>query len=446
MERRDFLQLSTVGVACALAGSARCTTGPMRSGAAPAGEATMRDPSTLDTLAPAPTDDAFWHTVRGHYAPPPGYLDLDHANTAPTARPVFDAFVERARRLSAAPAEGFGTMWKDELEAVARPALAAYLGTQPRQLAFVANTTTALNTVLHGFAMRAGDEILVTDHEYPDMVETVLQRSQRDGLVVRTLRVPAVDEDRLALVERVVQAITPRTRLLLISHVSAWSGEVLPVAEVTAAARARGVAVLVDAAQSVGILDVDFAALGCDFLGASLHKGLGAPLPTGVLVMRPERMRDVAPLHPPSWLDPKYPMDQYEWSGTFNMAGLATATDALAFQRALGAERKRARLRRLGDYWQDRLQALPGVTVLTPRDPGRSFGPAAFAVDGLPSKALARQLRERHAILVQDKAGRHSPFANAIRVSPGAHATLEELDRLVAAVGEEIRAAKARGV
>lgn len=430
MERRDFLQLSAVGMAGALAGSAGCSAGPVRTVAAgptPGG-------TDIDALASAPTDDAFWHTVRGHYAPPPGYLDLDHANTAPTARPVFDAFVDRARRLSAAPAEGFGTMWKDELEAVSRPALAAYLGTQPAHLAFMANTTTALNTVLHGFAMRAGDEIVVTDHEYPDMVETVLQRARRDGLVVRTVRVPSVDEDRLALVDRVERAITPRTRLLLISHVSAWSCEILPVAEVAAVARARGVAVLVDAAQSVGILDVDFAALGCDFLGSSMHKGLGAPLPTGVLVMRPERIRDVAPLHPPSWLNPEYPMDRYEWSGTFNMAGLATITDALAFQRALGAERKRARLRRLGDHWQGRLQALPGVTVLTPRDPERSFGPAAFAVAGLPSAALARQLRERHAILVQDKSGRHSPFANAIRVSPGAHATIEELDRLVAAV------------
>ena len=445
MERRDFLQLSTAGLAGALAASSGCSTGASRPGDAPAVDALPRGTPALEALSSAPSDDAFWDAVRGHYAPPPGYLDLDHANTAPTARPVFDAFVERARRLSAGPAEGFGTMWKDELEAVARPALAAYLGTKPRHLAFMANTTTALNTVLHGFAMRAGDEILVTDHEYPDMVETVHQRSRRDGLSVRTVRVPAPGEDRLALVDRVVQSITPRTRLLLISHVSAWSGEVLPVAEVTAAARARGVAVLVDAAQSVGLLDVDFEALGCDFLGASLHKGLGAPLPTGVLVMRPERMRQVDPLHPPSWLDAKYPMDQYEWSGTFNMAGLATATDALAFQRVLGADRKRARLRRLGNHWQDRMQALPGVTVLTPRDPARSFGTGAFAVAGLPSQALAKRLRDRHAILVQDKSGRHSPFANAIRVSPGAHATFEELDRLVAAVGEEIRAANLRG-
>ena len=301
------------------------------------------------------------------------------------------------------------------------------------------NATSALNTVLHGFRLRPGDEVLVTDHEYPDMVETVLQRAQRDGVTMRTVRVAASGDDRGTLAGRVAEAITDRTRLLLISHVSAWSGEILPVAEVTAVARSRGVAVLVDAAQSVGILDVDFDALGCDFLGASFHKGLGAPLPTGVLIMRPERIKDVSSLHPPSWLTAEYPMDAYEWSGTFNVAALASVIDALKFQRALGGERKRARLRLLGLHWQDQVRLIPGVVMLTPSDPERWCAAAAFAVEGIPSEALAKHLREESGILVQSKTGRHSPFPNAIRVSPGPHATTEELDRLVHAVGEVAR-------
>src|SRR5690606_21613256 len=169
----------------------------------------------------------------------------------------------------------------------------------PKHLAFVANTTSALNTVLHGISLTTGDEILVTDHEYPDMVETVLQRVERDGVAMRRVRVPGPMEDASELAARVRDAITDRTRLLLISHVSAWNGEVLPVAEVAAVARSRGVPVLLDAAQSVGIIDVNFEALGCDFMGASMHKGLAAPLPTGVLVMRPELVQQVRPLHPP---------------------------------------------------------------------------------------------------------------------------------------------------
>lgn len=116
------------------------------------------------------SDDEFSRGVRSFYSPPHDYIDLDHANTSPTPQPVFDAFVERARWLSHAPAERFGTMWNEQLEAVTRPALASYLGVEPKKLAFMANTTTALNTVLHGIRLKPGDEILVTDHEYPDMV------------------------------------------------------------------------------------------------------------------------------------------------------------------------------------------------------------------------------------------------------------------------------------
>ncbi len=355
---------------------------------------------------------------------------------------MFDAFVARARRLSHAPAAGFGEMWEKELDAVARPALAQYLGTVRERLAFTANATSALNTVLHGFPLERGDEVLVTDHEYPDMVETLRQRARRDGVVLRVVRVPDVAQDPLALVSRVAEAIGPRTRLLLISHISAWSGAILPVAEVTTLARARGVAVVVDAAQSVGILDVRFDALGCDFLGASLHKGLAAPMPTGVLLMRPEHAGKVAPLHPPSWDTSQHPMDLYEWSGTFNMAALATIKEALDFQRLLGAERKRARLRQLGTYWQDALAGVGGVRLLTPRAADRWCGSAAFTIDGVDSAPLAKHLRARRAISVQDKAGAHSPFPSAIRVSPGAHTTFRELDRLVEAVRAVARAGR----
>ena len=416
--------MSGTGAAVALAAGTACAPRP----------AADRYDVLREELTRARSNDDYWRTVRAFYTPPSEYVDLDHANTAPTPDPVFDAFVQRARRLSQAPAEEFGRMWGEELEEKCRAPLAKFLGTQPKHLAFVANTTSALNTVLHGFRLSAGDEILVTDHEYPDMVETVMQRTDRDGVLMRRIRVPTPSEDRMELVSRVRDAITPRTRLLLISHVSAWNGEVLPVAEVTSEARARGVAVLLDAAQSVGIIDVNFEAIGCDFMGASLHKGLGAPLPTGVLVMRPERVQDVRPLHPPSWSVDEYPMDRYEWSGTFNMATLATISDALAFHQMIGPERKTARLRELCAYWQQALQGIASLRMLTPMDDARRCGPATFALEGVPSNELAKQLRQSGGVLVQHKAGRHSPYDNAVRVSPGAHTTFEELDRLVAAV------------
>jgi len=288
--------------------------------------------------------------------------------------------------------------------------------------------------VLHGFPLQSGDDILVTDHEHPDMIETILQRVKREGVVKRVGQVPALAENNNAFRSRLSASITPRTKLLLVSHVSAWSGEVLPIADISALARSRGVAVLVDAAQSVGLLDVNFDTIGCDFLATSLHKWLGAPIATGALLMRPEQDGHVWPLHPPSWDTITHPMDLYEWTGTFNVPACAAVADAVEFQRAIGAPRKRARMRLLGDYWQNKLRPVSRVHLLTPPGDDRSTGVGTFAIDGIPSADVVKHLRLRKKVLVQDKSGRQSPFANAIRVSPGPCASLAELDTFVAAV------------
>lgn len=424
MYRRDFVRFSGITLAGGVTG--QLTPGYTSHLASALAAAPSESP---DRLA---EDDAFWLTVRRSYVTTSDLLDLDNANTAPTPASVFEAYVRNGQRLRHAPAESLGKMWDTSVQ-TARKALASHLDVDPAHLMFMLNATVGLNTVIHGFPMDRGDEILVTDHEYPDMIATILQRAKRDGVVMRVVRVPLPSEDRLQLVSRVADAISPRTKLLLISHVSAWSGEVLPVKEVGVAARAKGVAVLVDAAQSVGLLDVKFNEMQCDFLAASLHKWLAAPMGTGALMMRPEHLGKVLPLHPPSWDTTKYPTDLYEWTGTFNMAAYASVADALAFLRILGVARKQARVRHLGDYWQNQLADVPRVRIITPRDPLRSFGVASMMIDGVSSENLEKHMRKK-GILVQDKSGRHSPFTNAVRVSPGVYATHAELDRFVATV------------
>ncbi len=383
-------------------------------------------------------DEAFWRKIRSLYVPPTDFIDLDHANTSPTSTAIFEAFAKRSRRLSQAPAERFGEMLGYTGIDI-RKNLAKLLGTQEERFAMTPNATYGLNTVIHGFPLTAGDEILVTNHEYPDMIETILQRTKREGIVMKTVSVPAIGEDLLALVSRIKQGITPRTKLLLISHVSAWSGEILPVAEVTKVSRESGVAVLVDAAQSVGMLDVNFDRIGCDFLATSLHKWLGGPISTGVLVMKKEHVGKVWPLHPPSWDTSQYPMDLYEWAGTINMAANASIGEVITFQQMLGQKRKLSRMRYLGKYWQDNISGDSKIEILTPSQTERSFGVASFAVRDMPSSALVRYLRKEKGILVQDKSGRHSPFTNAIRVSPGPYTTPKELDKFVAALKSVVR-------
>ncbi len=151
--------------------------------------------------------------------------------------------------------------------------------------------------------------------------------------------------------------------------------------------------------------------------------------------MRQRWIGVVEPLHPPTWDVGKYPIEQYAWTGTANLAGYAAIPTAISVQGQIGIANKHARLRYLADYWQSRLARIPRIRLLTPSSPARSMGFAAFAIEGMPSKTVADRLRERHRINVQSKAERpYKPFAEAVRVTPQPYTTLRELDRFVGAV------------
>ncbi len=426
IKRREFLRLSGLAAAAGLVPAARA-------------DALLRVGQTPDDLPPlspenAATDDAFWRQIRALYTPSAEFLDFDNANTGAVPASVVAAYVRHVRDLNGAPNVHYPRL---SGSTAVYEQLATFLDTTMDEIALVPNATTGLNTVLRGFPLAAGDEVLVTNHEYPDMVATLGLRARREGIVVRTVPVPDAREDPLLLVARVERAITPRTKLMLVSHVSAWTAEVLPVAELCAAGQSGGIAVVVDAAQSVGYLDVKFRAWGCDFVGMSLHKGLGAPIASGVLVVRKDWFGRVEPLHPPTWDIRKYPIEQYAWTGTANVAASAAIPEALAVQRRIGLARKRARLRYLASYWHERVRNLRGVRILTPETPSRSFGFSSFAIDGIPSREVEERMRRQHKILVQDKASRpFRPVDNAVRVSPQPYTTPQELDRLVAAIAE----------
>lgn len=426
MQRRAFLQWSGTAASGAVGALAL----------PPSVRAALTEP--LEVELPTPSvdvarDEAYWARVRKLYDVDPSMLDLDHGNSGLTPRRVLERYLRDARLLNSAPNVHYPRLAADDRM---YEAINGFLGVRaPDDVALVPNATQALNTVLRGFPLDRGDEVLVSDHEYPDMVATLHARARREGIVVRTVQVPAREADGAGFVRALEAAVTARTKLALLSHVSAWNGEVLPIAEACAALRTRGVATCIDAAQSVGFLDLDFDALGCDFLALSWHKGTCAPIATGALAMRGRWIGVVEPLHPPTWDVGKYPIEQYAWTGTANLAGYAAVPTAIGVQRQIGIANKRARLRYLADHWQSRLARIPRVRLLTPSSPERSMGFAAFAIDGMPSKAVADRLRERHRVNVQSKAERpYKPFPEAVRVTPQPYTTLRELDRFLESV------------
>lgn len=385
-------------------------------------------------------DEAFWARVRAGYALDPTVLNLDHGWTNPAPRAAVDELVRQARILEGLPAEHLPGMWDRVTTTTVRAALADAMGVPPTEIALVRNATEALDTVLLGLPLQRGDEVVCSPHDYYAMLDALTQRRDRDGIVLRMVQLPVPAPSLDDLAARYEAAIGPRTRLVLLTQPSNLTGQLLPVARIAAAAHRAGALVVVDGAQSLGVLDDPVRSLDCDFYGASAHKWLGLPVGLGVLWMRPAHLHTVWPLVPsPPGTEG---MARFEWVGTAPEYVNIAALPALALHRSLGAARKAARLRALHAHLRERLsRALPSARFYTTADPAMSLGLTTIELPGRDPTAVQRRLRERHRILVQAMTDiRSAPGIRGLRVSPNVYTTPAELDRCVAALVAAARA------
>ena len=345
-------------------------------------------------------DERFWARVRQAYALAPDVINLDHGWTNPTPRAAIDSLIRGARALEALPAEYLPKTWETVSDTTVRKALAEAMRVPPTEIALVRNATEALDTVLLGVPLRTGDEVVCSTHDYYAMLDALEQRRARDGVVLRMLKPSAPAPSMDAIAELYESAIGPRTKLVLLTHPSNRTGQLLPVRRIADAAHRVGAEVVVDGAQSLGLLEDPVTSLGCDYYGASAHKWLGLPVGLGVLWMRPEHAAKVWPLFPPGAIAKS--MQRFEWIGTAPEYVNPAALPALAVHRSLGAARKAERLRYLATHWRTRMSAaLPEARFYTTPDPTMSAGLCTVAIPGVDPEALQKRLRAREGILVQ---------------------------------------------
>jgi selenocysteine lyase/cysteine desulfurase len=393
--------------------------------------AEMGDAASPEQLA---EDERFWARVRGAYALNPGVVNLDHGWTNPTTRAAVDELARGALRLEALPAEDLGRLFFGDGGPGVRPALAEALGVPAAEIALVRNATEALNTILLGLPLNAGDEIVCSAHDYFAMLDALEQRRARDGVVLRMIRPPIPAPSFEALAELYETAISPRTRLVLVTHVSNLTGQLFPVRRIAAAAHKVGAEVLVDGAQSLGVQSDPVPTLGCDYYGASAHKWLGTPVGLGVLWMRAAHVEKIWPTVPPP--PDVTGMRRFEWIGTMPAYLWPAALPALALHRSLGPARKAARLRHLSSHLRKRIiVARPDARFYTLTDPAMSIGITTIEMPDVSSDDLQKRLRERHRILTQSMSGNKRALEiRGLRITPNVYTTPAELDRLVTAL------------
>ena len=382
-----------------------------------------------------PDDEAFWARLRESYDLDPKIINLDHGWTNPAPRASLDELNRRARELEALPADRIVRFWEEVTNVSVRASLAGILGVPPSEIALVRNATEALNTVLLGVPLAAGDEIVCSSHDYYAMLDAIDQRRRRDGIVVRMVKPAAPAASLDAIAELYEALIGPRTRLVLLTHPSNLTGQFLPARRIAAAAHRVGAEVVVDGAQSLGLLPDPVASLDCDYYGASIHKWLGAPIGMGVLWMRPEHVTKVWPAVPPPVSTTG--MTRFEWIGT-NPEFIGPAIGrALAVHESVGAARKAARLRYLNRHWRRRVtEAFRGVRFLTSDEEHMSCGICTLSLPGADHAALQQRLLKEKGVLVQAMESPHAPEISGLRVTPNVYTSPAELDRFVGALGE----------
>lgn len=372
-------------------------------------------------------DEDFWGWVRSAYTVSPNIINLNNGGVAPQAKVVQDAHIRYYQYSNEAPTY---YMWQllDQGREPLRERLAALCGCSLEEVAINRNSTEGLNTVIFGLSLKAGDEVVLSKQDYPNMINAWRQREKRDGikLVWVDLTLPSEDDD--LVVERYVQAFTPRTKVVHVTHLINWSGQILPVRQIADKAHEMGIEVIVDGAHTLAHFDFKVPDLGADFFASSLHKWLGAPFGSGLLYIRRDKIPRVWALL--SNNEPDGPdIRKFESLGTRSFASEMAIGAALDFHHIIGGQRKEARLRFLKDYWVKQLEKESGIRFLQSRR--HSCAIANVAVEGKKPEEVSSALFSKYKI--------HTVAINwenihGVRVTPNVYTSRDDLDKLVRAL------------
>ncbi|MBK8724247.1 MAG: aminotransferase class V-fold PLP-dependent enzyme [Saprospiraceae bacterium] len=375
--------------------------------------------------------DDFWDTIRSKYKIKPDYINLENGYYCFIPNDILEKY---QKYIDYVNREGSFYMRKklyDDKIAV-RKSLASLVGCDFEEIIITRNTTESLDTIIAGYDWKPGDEAVMAEQDYGAMLDMFKLQAKRFGMTNKIVSIPNHPSSDEEIVKIYENAITPKTKLLMVCHMINITGHILPIKKICEMAHRHGVDVMVDGAHAIGHFEFKISDLDCDYYGSSLHKWLSVPLGAGLLYVRKEKIAKVWQLFGDmGHADDK--ITKLNHTGTQPIATELTIPDSIDFYKMIGGENKENRLRYLKDYWVNNVKDIPNVLINTPYEKERSCGIANVGVPSIKPAELSKILFEKYQIFTVaiDYANVHG-----CRITPNIYTTTEELDKFIIAIKE----------
>lgn len=374
-------------------------------------------------------DNAFWEEIRKQYLLKPDYINLENGYYNFLPQPLLNKYIEHIKEINYQGSYYMRTVqWENKQKSVI--GLAAIAGCSPEELIITRNTTESLDTIIGGIHWQVGDEAIMAEQDYGAMLDMFKLVSDRYGVVNKFISVPNHPKDDDEIVALYKNAITPKTKVLLVSHMINITGQILPIKKISEMAHQHGVQVIVDGAHAFAHIQYSIADLGCDYYAASLHKWLSVPLGAGILFVKKDLIKNIWPLIGDGEKDPNK-IKRLNHTGTHPVHTDLTIPDSIAYYQMIGPAKKEARLRWLQQYWTSQIKDNPNILLNTPTDAARACAISNVGIKGMKPAVLAERLMKEHKIFTVaiDYANVHG-----CRITPNLYTTTKELDQFVQAL------------
>jgi selenocysteine lyase/cysteine desulfurase len=388
-------------------------------------QAALRDAEGMNANDLA-TEEEFWYYVQQAFTVSSAIINLNNGGVSPAPKTVQDAMKRYYDYSNEAPSY---YMWRilDQGRETLRTNLSKLAGCNAEEIAINRNSSEGLETIIFGLQLKAGDEVVVAKQDYPNVVNAWKQREIRDGIKINWINLELPTEDENYLVKQYVAAFTPKTKAVNVTHIINWNGQIIPVRKIADEARKRGIDVLVDGAHSFAHFNFKIPDLGGDYFATSLHKWLYAPIGSGMLYVRKEKIKDVYPMFA-SDKPLKEDIRKFEHLGTRPFFIEQAIGKALEFHDMIGSERKEKRLHYLKNYWMEKVKGIPNVKLSTSLHPKWGCAIGMVSIDGKKPSELDSYLFNNHKIHTTTIEWEN---IKGVRITPNVYTTTKNLDVLV---------------